>query len=103
MKSKVILFLIVGTILTSCFDLNRVLPDSSSTQAVNEYVPLRDRVSVDDLECSLSKAVWYMMDATEMVIETIDDYVDVSEKEMARSAKTDQLIFGHLLNLYPLI
>jgi len=63
------------------------VPDSALTQDANEYAPLRDRVSVNTLESSFSKTVWHMMNATEMVMETVNNYVDVPEQEMARSAK----------------
>jgi len=63
-------------------------PDTTKqlSNGTGEYIPLKERVSVDSLESNMAKALWRQIDAIESVIETVEKYVDIPEQGISRAA-----------------
>ena len=94
-----VLTLAIGFAFTGCnFTFDDNAPDNTSE---SKYIPVRERVSVDKLESSFSKTVWHMTNAIDMTVEAIDNYIDISEIEGARSAKGGQIDLLALADYLP--
>jgi hypothetical protein len=85
---------VIGICILGCDNLN-----NPNTKTV-EYTPLNERVSVGSLESSFSKAVWYMMDASEKAVEAAENYIDIPGEEAARKVNDSRILDMQLLGSY---
>jgi len=73
--------LVIGLSFVAC---NTSIEEAEKTE--EKYTPLRERISVDTLSSNLAKATWYTVDAVESALEVLEQYVDIPETALARSA-----------------
>lgn len=69
---------------SGCNNLFR--PPNIAEKPNPQEIPLKERVSVESLESSFAKALWHQISAAEDLIKTVENYVDIPEQEIARTA-----------------